>query len=363
MEILVNATALDSRGGFSVVNSFLNNLMNHLKELEENNINLRVLVSNEKLLDFNKTKRINVVLEKYPKRNFFCKYFYEKYIIPKIIKEKQIDAYLSLQNTGISSLNIPQFVLIHQPIPFSSLNISELELKNYIKYNFLLRLIYKLQIKKYSCIFVQTDWMRKEIISRFKYKGPIRVVRPDVPDIRQNNMALPKEIEEQFNNTNIKLLYVTNLEKYKNNKILIEAVNKYNSEFGEKVTLYLTIPGINTEYIRYLNKVPYQTISQLYQRADALIFPSLAETLGLPLLEAKQNNLRTLVSDLPYAREICNENDVFFNPRDCDSIVQAIGEFITSGKNSNLKDPSLKNHPFGSYIDYIRIIKSTISGA
>ena len=57
-------------------------------------------------------------------------------------------------------------------------------------------------------------------------------------------------------------------------------------------------------------------IKKLYETADALVFPSLIETWGLPLSEAKKFNLPIIVSDLNYAHStIGNYHSVcFFDP-------------------------------------------------
>ena len=47
----------------------------------------------------------------------------------------------------------------------------------------------------------------------------------------------------------------------------------------------------------------------MYERSDALIFPSKAETLGLPLIEAKALDLRIIAIDLPHVRSVLKDYD------------------------------------------------------
>ncbi|KAK3582584.1 hypothetical protein CHS0354_024138 [Potamilus streckersoni] len=62
----------------------------------------------------------------------------------------------------------------------------------------------------------------------------------------------------------------------------------------------------------------HREIFRFYKSVNALVFPSLVETFGLPLLEAAMFGLPVLVADLPYAREVLKDYDgaVFINIHD-----------------------------------------------
>ncbi len=63
-----------------------------------------------------------------------------------------------------------------------------------------------------------------------------------------------------------------------------------------------------------LNGVSDELMGELYRWADALIFPSLQEGFGLPLLEAGLARLPVFCSDLPVLREIGGEDVHYFAP-------------------------------------------------
>ena len=48
-------------------------------------------------------------------------------------------------------------------------------------------------------------------------------------------------------------------------------------------------------------------VNRMYALSDVLVFPSLVETLGLPLQEALALSLPIVACDTPFAREICGE--------------------------------------------------------
>lgn len=53
-----------------------------------------------------------------------------------------------------------------------------------------------------------------------------------------------------------------------------------------------------------------------YRACDALVFPSLQESYGLPLVEAMFLGLPVLAADLPYAHALCGDGALYFDPHD-----------------------------------------------
>lgn len=57
-------------------------------------------------------------------------------------------------------------------------------------------------------------------------------------------------------------------------------------------------------------------VQTMLQKAKALLFPSFAEGLGIPLLEAAALGVPSMVSDIPVFREIAPPGTIFLNPLD-----------------------------------------------
>ncbi|PFD99361.1 glycosyltransferase [Priestia megaterium] len=353
MKLLVNATALDSRGGLSVLKSFLHDLNTHKNYLVKNGLKVEVLVSNYDLLKL-RNDYINISYTSIPKKGILQKYFYENYILRKMIKNKNIDAYLSLQNTGINNLKIPQYLLIHQALPFAKLSITEIELKNYIKYKIVMNLMWKKTLSNISSVFVQSKWVEEAISQKYNVND-VKCIPPFINDVQKNIGSLSNSLIKALDNGGINLLYVTNDNKYKNIKNLVEAVKLYNENSdSQKVTLFLTTNGIDSKYIKYIGNIPYTSIMSLYQRVDALIFPSLAETIGLPIIEANKAGIDVLVSDLPFARNICNKEAIYFNPRSPKDICDKIKYYMDNKSCSIQREKD--TYQGESYIEYISYI-------
>jgi glycosyltransferase involved in cell wall biosynthesis len=66
-----------------------------------------------------------------------------------------------------------------------------------------------------------------------------------------------------------------------------------------------------------------------YEKADALIFPSVLESYGLPLVEAMVIGIPVIAADLPYARVLCGDEGIYFDPESSESLVDACKELKT----------------------------------
>ena len=64
-----------------------------------------------------------------------------------------------------------------------------------------------------------------------------------------------------------------------------------------------------------------------YRNARALVYSSIAEGFGLPLLEALLHGCPVLASDIPIFREIGGEHCRYFPPNDAESLANAMGEW------------------------------------
>ncbi len=83
--------------------------------------------------------------------------------------------------------------------------------------------------------------------------------------------------------------------------------------------------GIQVENFGPLN---HDDLYSLYRSSRALIFPSLAESLGLPLIEATQLNLPIVAAELDYVRDICRPAETF-DPLSPLSIARAVRRFLS----------------------------------
>ena len=73
-----------------------------------------------------------------------------------------------------------------------------------------------------------------------------------------------------------------------------------------------------------------QTLAQLYRDAIALVYPSLYEGFGLPLLEAMSQGCPVLCSDTPALREIADRAALYFDPESEDDLRSQLSVIASS---------------------------------
>ncbi len=82
--------------------------------------------------------------------------------------------------------------------------------------------------------------------------------------------------------------------------------------------------GLNITNLGFL---PHDEILMQYHHAKALIYPSLLESFGLPLMEAEEAGLAVVAAELDYVRDILNPVQVF-DPLSPLSIARAVRRFL-----------------------------------
>lgn len=98
-----------------------------------------------------------------------------------------------------------------------------------------------------------------------------------------------------------------------NNAELVALLAEANASFGTKIT--------------NLGDIPSEGVDAVYEASTALVFPSLGESLGLPLLEALERGLPVLASELDYVRDLIDPAETF-DPRSPRSIARAVCRFL-----------------------------------
>jgi glycosyltransferase involved in cell wall biosynthesis len=84
-----------------------------------------------------------------------------------------------------------------------------------------------------------------------------------------------------------------------------------------------------TDRIKFLNYVPYNELPKLINQAIALVFPSLWEGFGLPVLEAMACGTPVITSNLASLPEVTGDAAILVNPYDIGAIAAAMTDLTT----------------------------------
>jgi glycosyltransferase involved in cell wall biosynthesis len=134
-------------------------------------------------------------------------------------------------------------------------------------------------------------------------------------------------------------VYVASDEPHKNHRNLLEAW-RLLGEAGLYPSLALTVDsnsplaGLIADFagrhglkIENLGGLSSSQVQDLYRTSKALVYASVRESLGLPLLEARNQGLPILAPELDYVRDIVEPAETF-DPRSPVSIARAVRRFI-----------------------------------
>ncbi len=113
-------------------------------------------------------------------------------------------------------------------------------------------------------------------------------------------------------------LYVGNAYPHKNLEILFKQHLSIKLVLVGKIDFFYERlkKNIGNRNIIFFGQANDEQLINLYTHASALVFPSLMEGFGLPVLEALALGCPVVVSDIPVFHEILGNNATYFNPRD-----------------------------------------------
>jgi glycosyltransferase involved in cell wall biosynthesis len=223
------------------------------------------------------------------------------------------------------------------------------------------RILFKLNHKYvYKCI-VQTDLTQQKLVKLYPHflKKTSSILMPVDNEYDKSEIL-------NFKNSAVNLFYPASLYKHKNHKIIYRLLNSPNLIKIKTIKFTLTLYKKEWERIfpnsaKYIDKIDFvgtvdkNIVKDYYKKNGILFYPSLEETFGLPLVEAMKMGIFILCSDLPYARLICGDNAIYFNPNNENSIIDSIIEleYRINNKIYPIWDTALAKFPanWDSYTD------------
>ncbi|MFD4932117.1 glycosyltransferase [Peribacillus butanolivorans] len=306
MRIVVNDIAASSGGALSILRSFYR----YLIEAEISKENEWIFLLSDYYIE--ETDNIKVIVLDKVKKNWKNRLKFDLYDGKKFISELKPDVVFSLQNTITFGLKCPQVLYLHQSIPFQkvkSFSFIKAKERKLAIYQYLIGTIIKQSIKKAEKTIVQTKWMKDAVVNS------INISSNNIINIFPNQDDYSKSKREGVFNSRSFFYPATN-ELYKNHECIYKACEILSNRGVEKYKVSLTIEeerSINN--ISCIGKLTFEQVLEKYN-VSTLIFPSYIETLGLPLIEARQLGTVILASDCAFSREALEgyENAYFFDP-------------------------------------------------
>ncbi len=202
----------------------------------------------------------------------------------------------------------------------------------------------KLKRVENSCkyLVVESNSTKNEILKKTKYKGIIEVIKPGV----DSNIFKPysdknkKEIKNQFGINKDFFLSFYELSPRKNSLRIIKAFLKFNELYKNKFQLVILGKNqkLDNKYknLIFLKNIKEKELAKLYSSAEALLYPSLYEGFGIPIIEAMSSNTPVITSkNAGGIEEAANDSAIKINPKSTNEIINSMKTIIVSSKQKN----------------------------
>ena len=158
-------------------------------------------------------------------------------------------------------------------------------------------------------------------------KDKVSIIKQPLP-IEYLNSNFHFNLQKEINLDKLILFYPALNYIHKNHKILSEISNSSSKKLPVK-ELILTIderdnPNKELNFIKCIGFCETNKCISYYLKSDALLFLSIKESYGFPLIEAMYFGLPIICPDLPYAKELCGNQAIYFDPNNTTSLISAI---------------------------------------
>ena len=187
--------------------------------------------------------------------------------------------------------------------------------------------------KESKRIIVPSIATKKDLIELGFDENKIRVIY-EAPNLQKSDS---ESVENVLKKYGIREEYIIAIgaNPRKNLKSVIDAYHL--SKYGKNIKLIIAGEKINTNLedergVRFLGHLPDGELSALLTGSSALVFPSLYEGLGIPVLDAFNCEVPVVTSNLSSMPEVAGGAAILVDPYDVNSIAGGIEEALSKPK-------------------------------
>ena len=293
-----------------------------------------------------------VVIGPPAKHPILWKWWFERRI-PKVLKKIEADVFISPDGFLSLKTDVPTLLVIHD-LAFEHFPemVPKSARKFYKKYS-------PLYARKADRIATVSRYSKKDIVDLYGVKeDKIDVVYNGASDAYYPmNGTTESTVKGQYTNGKDYFLYAGSLHPRKNTHRLFKAFDKFKSENNSDVKLLIAGRwGWQVDEIKkafkemkhaddvifadYLNQ---DTLSKVTASASAMVYPSLFEGFGIPVLEAMRCGTPVVTSKVSSMPEVAGEAAIMVDPESVDEIANAMRSvYFDKDLRKNLSEKSIR---------------------
>jgi glycosyltransferase involved in cell wall biosynthesis len=338
MRLAVIAHALKGGGGVSVGK----NLIQALSRVAQEHTYLFVVPGNVGYETLNLSGPDHRVKFFEANGGYARRWLFDKLSLPRLIREFRPDVVLGLGNRGLAAPPCPQAILCqdaHLFYPRKHFGNETVLLRLLISYN---RWVLQRCLSRTALLLCQTPVAGSRLRETYTYRGPIAQL-PNAVSADLSSEGVHSTIPAALQNAEhlLKLFCLARYYPYKNIEGIVHMFAKYSRELKDVIVI-LTVAATDHPNARKLLRsidelnlgkhfwivgpLKQQELAEYYRHCDALFMPTLLESFSGTYLEAMQFGCPILTSDLDFARYICGDAAIYFDPWDIESMKNAVLE-------------------------------------
>lgn len=338
MKIVVLAQGLSTAGGKSVGTNIISSLANVRSSYEY----LLILPDDQDYRILKYPDNAKTIF--YASSSMIERIRFDKYVLPKIIKEWGPDFIWGLGNMGLTRPPCKQAILLHKSQMVYPTKHRPKEFMSRRIVNLLIKYQLKRSLSATQLVFCQTSVMKRRFIDVFDFAGKVEIMPNAVSKtLGKVNYTYPDKL--RLVKRKYKFFVLTRYYTHKNLELIIECFDKYRDELRE-ISCVLTIAedqhpraGVLLDKIRRLGlqaaiinvgPVEQTELAGYYRFTDGLLLPTLLESFSGTYIEAMAFNRPILTSDLDFAKDVCGKAALYFNPWSIASLKDAMLELVAN---------------------------------
>lgn len=284
-----------------------------------------------------------------PKIKFFTSYW-RRFSITKLINRLQLDVYHGLSNElpyNISKSKVKKIATIHDLIPFK-----EDVFRNPIE-DFFYKSKLRSACKNADTVVSISKATANDIVQLFQTdSNKIKVIYQPII-LNENAKALDHytnellAIKKKYQLPDQFLLQVGTVEYRKNIQIIIKAMIKLKEPFlhyvivGKKTRFYKSLLSFSTnnglmQQVHFIDPVNDDELACIYLLAEAVVYPSLYEGFGLPIVEAISFGKPVLTTKGGCFEEAGGPGAYYCNTSNVDEVATAITNILGADHNETI---------------------------
>jgi len=344
--IVISAVNIVEAGPLTILRDCLSALSQWVAD-REGEFRVIAIVYKKELADY---PHIEYIETQWPKKKWINRLWYEYVSLKRISKSiGPVYLWFSLHDTTPNVVAERQAVYCHNALFSYRWKFHDLFFAPKMTIIAMLtKFIYRRNVHRNCYVVVQQVWLREAMNKMFAIdRSKIVVAPPTQPKVSTHTQG-----RAGCRDKAISFIYAASPNPHKNFEVICRAVDILENHYHIRdFKVYITVRGNENKYARWLYKnwnkltslqfigfLSKEELQDYYDACEGLIYPSKAESWGLPISEFAVYNKYMLLADMPYAYETAGDSHhtAFFDP-DNPAALANLMMLLIKGENQDFK--------------------------